>query len=135
MAKMRIFGKLLGSTSGLQKFILDNLKNMINTKLFSKTSQMQQRIKEIVMNNIRQQEEYMSLKAGPLRNILGIQNPQSVDSILQILEDMDITVKKPSSSGSSIAASIIINMAKSGLDNLISSPSASYISEGGFEIN
>lgn len=135
MAKMKIFGKVLGNINQLQKFILDDLKKMINTKLFSKAPQMQDTIKDIVLESIRQQDEYMSLKAGPLRNILGIESPSSVDAILQTLEDIVIVVKKPATSGSSIGANITINMVPNGFDNLISSPGASYTSEGGFQVN
>ena len=62
-------------------------------------------------------------------------NPTDVDAILQQLEEMEIKIKKPTSSGSGIDARIMINMVQNGFADILSSPAASYTSANGFQIN
>ena len=57
MANINIFGKILGSTSQFKKFIIDNIKQKINTRIFSKSQTMQSTIKSIVIESIRNQDE------------------------------------------------------------------------------
>lgn len=135
MARMKIFSKVLGNVNNFKKFILDSIKDRLNTKIFSRVKDTQSIIRNMILESIRNQPEYSSLKAGELRHALGVQNPATVDAILSVLESMDIKIKKPTSTGSSVDAKITINMVQDGFADLLSSSAASYVSENGFTVN
>lgn len=135
MSRMKIFSKVLGSVNNFKKFILDSIKDRLNTKIFSRVKDTQSTIRDMILDSIRNQPEYSSLKAGELRHALGVQNPATVDAILSVLESMDIKIKRPTSTGSGVDAKITINMVRDGFADLLAAPAASYISENGFDVN
>jgi hypothetical protein len=135
MAKIKIFSKLLSNINDFKKFIISSIKDRITSSLFSNVSATEETIKNIVIENIRRQPEYSSLKFGELRGMLGIANAGDVDTILTELEDMKIKIKKPSASAKGIDARIEINMVRDGFAQLLSSPAASFVSEKGYPVD
>jgi hypothetical protein len=135
MARMKIVSKILGNISDLQKFIVNSIRDQLNAKLFTKVGDAQSRIKDIIINNIKQQPEYSSLKSGELRGAFGLANTLDVDVILSELENMSVEIKKPVASSKGIDARISISMVRNGFADLLSSPAASFVSENGYQVN
>lgn len=135
MAKLKIFSKLLTSIGDFKKFIINSIKDRVTSSLFSQVSKTEEVIKNIVIENIRRQPEYSSLKFGELRGMFGIANVGNVDTILSELEDMRIKIKKPTASGQGIDARMEISMVKDGFAQLLSSPAASFVSEKGYPVD
>lgn len=135
MAKLKIFSKLLSNINDFKKFIINSIKDRITSSLFSNVSTTEETIKNIVIENIRRQPEYSSLKFGELRGMFGIANVGDVDTILAELEDMKIKIKKPSASAKGIDARMEISMVRNGFAQLLSSPAASFVSENGYSVD
>lgn len=135
MAKLKIFSKLLSNINDFKKFIIKSIKDRVSASLFSNVSTTEETIKNIVLENIRRQPEYSSLKFGELRGMFGIANVADVDVILSELEDMKIKIKKPSAGAQGIDARIEINMVRDGFAELLSSPAASFVSEKGYPVD
>lgn len=135
MNNIQIFSKVLGSINNFKKYILDNIIETLNKKFFSNEKIIEQDIRDIVLNNIRNQPEYYSLKSGALRNQFGIANTSLVDSVLQQLDDLQIITIRPQKKSNTIEASFIINMIKENFSEIISSSGASYTTEKGSKID
>lgn len=134
MSNINIFGKVLGTATQFKKFILNNISEIINRRLFNNLNSVEKDISTIIINNIKEQPEYSSLKSGSLRNQFGIANTSVVDSILLELDDIQVKIIKPIIKGDSIQANLIINMINNNFSEIISSSSAAYISEKGSQI-
>lgn len=135
MANMKIFSKIVGDIAGLKKFIIKSITDRLNATLFSQTSRSAEFVKNTILESIRRQDEYSSLKSGRLRNMFGIQNSSDVDLILSEIENMSVDIKKPTSGAGGINARISISMIRNNFADLLSSPAASYTSENGFPVN
>jgi hypothetical protein len=135
MANVNITGKLLGNISNFKKFILDSISKNINKSFFSNTKQYEENIKNIIIENIKNQPEYSSLKSGKLREQFGLANVSLVDNVLSGLDDMVIKLNKPKIKGDFIDASFTINVIKEDLSNLLSDQSASYVTSKGSQID
>lgn len=135
MAKLKIFSKLLTSIGDFKKFIINSIKDRVSSSLFSQVSKTEEVIKNIVIENVRKQPEYNSLKFGELRGMFGIANVGDVDTILSELDDMRIKIKKPTASARGIDARMEISIVKEGFAQLLSSPAASFVSEKGYPVD
>jgi len=135
MSSINIFGKLLGNVNQFKKFILTSISDNINKSLFSKINLVEKDISKIVIQSIRNQPEYSSLKSGILRNQLGIKNPTVIDSILAELDDIQVQIVKPSVRGDNIEAKVVINMIKDNYIDILSADGSSYMSEKGSQID
>lgn len=136
MANVNIFSKVITSASSLSKQLLQDLANQINKKFFSgNLSSIENKIKTIIQNNIKQQPEYSALKSGKLKHEFGISNVGAVDSIIEHLNNIDITIKKASVGANEINAKIIIGLVKDNLDGVFDIASASVQSEKGSNLN
>jgi hypothetical protein len=134
MSKIQIFSKILGSIGDLKKYILDNLSKAINKTLFTNLNTIEKNISSIIIQSIKQQPEYTSLKSGILRHEFGLANTGVVDAILAELENIQIKIIRPNVKGDAIEASFIINMIKSNFEDILSSSYASYTTEKGSNI-
>lgn len=135
MSNIRLFSKVLDSSASLSKYILDNFIKIINQTFFTQSNAMQQAIADIVIQSIRNQPEYSSLKGGELRHQFGIANTAVVDQILSQLNDIQIKINKPKASSKGIEASLVINMIKENYADIASSGAGAYVSEKGSQIN
>ncbi len=135
MSNVRIFSKIKGNINDLKKFIVKSIVDKLNSTVFSNVGNSERFIKDTILQSIRRQDEYSSLKSGELRNLLGIANSSDVDAILSELENVEVKIKKPKTGANSVNASIDISMIQEGFQDLLSSPSASYISENGVQVN
>lgn len=134
MANMKIFGKLLTSSTDFKNYILKTVSETVNKRLFSKFAPAEDTIRDIVISSIKAQPEYSSLKSGELRNRFGIQSAAQVDEVLTALGDIDTKIDKARISGDQITAEITINMIKSDFGTL-GANAGTYVSEGGSEID
>ena len=112
MSNIRLFSKVLGNSASLSKYILDNFIKIINKTFFTQSNAMQQDIASIVIQSIKNQPEYSSLKGGELRHQFGIANTAVVDQILSQLNDIEIKINKPKAISKGIEANLVINMIK-----------------------
>jgi hypothetical protein len=135
MSDIRIFSKLLQGSGDLARYITQNFIQIINKNFFSKKNIIQQNISSIVIESIKAQPEYSSLKSGVLRNQFGIANVSVVDSILSELDDIQVQLIKPRALKNGIEASLIVNMIKEGFPDILGSSGASYVSEKGSQID
>lgn len=134
MSNIRIFSKLLGNISNFKRYILDTISTTINKRLFSQSNTTEKTISNIVIESIKNQPEYTSLKSGILRHQFGLANVGVVDAILSELNDIQVKIIKPNISGDSIEAKFVINMIKNNFADILSSSAASYVSEKGSTI-
>ena len=135
MSNIRLFSKVLGNSASLSKYILDNFIKIINKTFFTQSNAMQQDIASIVIQSIKNQPEYSSLKGGELRHQFGIANTAVVDQILSQLNDIEIKINKPKAISKGIEANLVINMIKENYADIVSSGSGVYASEKGSQIN
>ena len=135
MGNVRIFSKIKGNLNDLKKFVIKSIVDKLNSTMFSNVGNTERFIKDTILQSIRSQDEYSSLKSGELRNVLGVANSSDVDALLSELDNVAVKIKKPKTGGNSVNASIDISMVREGFSDLLSSPSASYTSENGVEVN
>ena len=134
MSDIKIFGKLLGNINQFKKFILQSMSDNLNKYLFTKINSVEKKIRNIVIQSIKNQPEYTSLKSGTLRNQLGIPNTAAIDSVISALDDIQVKIIKPSVKGDGVEAKIVINMIKDNYLEILSDSGASYITEKGTQI-
>ena len=134
MSDIKIFGKLLSNINQFKKFILQSISDNINKSLFTKINSVEKDISNIVIQSIKNQPEYTSLKSGTLRNQLGIPNTAAVDSVISALDDIQVKIIKPSVKGDGVEAKIVINMIKENYSEILSDNGASYTTEKGTQI-
>lgn len=135
MSNFRIFSKVLGDSGKFKKYILDNISKLLNANFFNKLKNVETQISDLVIQSIRAQPEYGSLKSGILRNEFGLPNTGLVDAILDQLNDIQVQIIKPSVRGNAIQASFVLNMVKENFSEILSSSSASFVTEKGSQID
>lgn len=135
MSRLNIFTKIIGNVGDFKKYILQNIKNILNRQLFSNINVNAEAIKDIVISNIISQPEYSSLISGSLRNQFGLPTSQLVDGIIEELKDISIDIQKPKISGNKIDANIAISLIKEDFQQILSSNYASFTTEKGSQLN
>ena len=82
---MKIEFKLLETDSDIANNIFRAIQSSLSTIMTKVEAEIQRRVKEILVDALRSEPEYQSLKSGILRAELGIQNPDTVDKIIEKL--------------------------------------------------
>ena len=130
---MRLTLDLLESDSNISKTILDLLAKQINSNINKQFNKLQDSIKNIVINSLKQQPEYISLLGGQLQYEFGITNPQQkLDAILAVLKNsMVASMNKVMVSGPSLKGGFTIEFIRSDYSDILQLPEASFITEKG----
>jgi hypothetical protein len=130
---MRLELKLLESDITIAKNILDILSKQINKQLSKNFPKIQDSIKKVVIDSIKNQPEYASLIGGQLQYEFGITNPKSrLDAILNTLEQsMVSSLNKVVPSGYGLKGGFKIEFIKSDYSDILPLPESSFVSEKG----
>lgn len=131
---MKFFTKVLNNAQDFKRHILKTIAKSLNDNLFKDLNKSEKYIKEVVIDAIKRQPEYNELKAGILRNKFGLADTGVVDQVLNALDDMEISIKKPSPSRNEIQASFAINMIKDNFMQVLSSSAATITTEKGQQL-
>lgn len=112
---MNISIKLLQSDSEIRISILEEISKHIDGALTKSILNIKKDIENIILNAVRNEPEYASLKSGKLRYELGIPDPGVVDTIVnKILETINIHKKNTTFNNSGIVGGIILTALNNG---------------------
>jgi len=137
MTRIPMSLKLVESDTQIYKKILSALLPEVSTLFNNSANKLNDQIPNILLNNITRQPEYNALINDPnLRGQLGLVDPQArlSDIISAITNNKAVSLNSPKISGNKIVANFSIKMVKSNFADLLSLGSASFISEGGYNI-
>lgn len=92
---MKINVKLLESNSQIRKLILNALMGDVQNTINKSIGIIENKIKQVVLEALRNEPEYASLKGGQLRYELGIPDSTSIDLVVQSLANTFKLIPKP----------------------------------------
>lgn len=106
---MKINIKLLESNSVITKNILQEISKYIDVAISKSLTGIKQDIEKIVLDSVKNEPEYLSLKNGQLRYEFGIPNTSVVDSILQkIINTINIHKKNTTFNQSGVVGGFVL---------------------------
>lgn len=91
---MNINITLSESDSEIRRSILEQISEYIDSALAKSINNIKKDIEQIVMDAVKNEPEYISLKSGQLRYELGLPDPSVVDAIIQKIIDTINVYKK-----------------------------------------
>jgi hypothetical protein len=118
--------------SGFEKQINAEIKRMIRAIIVSASPSIQVKVGDILEDAIRSSPEYISLLGGKLYHELGVLNAQSAFSEIIAVIKKNIEVRYINTPGA--LGGISISYIRKNNDDVLSIPSAKFISEGGFAV-
>lgn len=130
--------KIVESNTEIKKRILTALLPEVSTYFNKAINQLNNKIPLILINNITKQPEYNALiNDVNLRGQLGIVDPETrLSEILTSINNNKVVVlNSPKLSRDQIVGKFIIKMVKSDFSDLLSLSSASFVSEGGYNVS
>lgn len=133
---LRLSIDILESDTVIAKKILGILAKKLNKKLVKSFDQLQDQIKSIIINSLKNQPEYSSLLGGQLQYEFGIPDPSSrLNSIINTLEQSMIArLNKVIVSGYQLKGGFSIEFIKSDYNDILSLPDASFVTEKGSKL-
>lgn len=84
---MEIRLKIVESNSEINRLILQNIKQYLDTRIHKVANIVQTKLPPIIADGLRQEPEYASLLGGELRAELGIPDISAIDSIIEIISN------------------------------------------------
>lgn len=134
MSNINIFSKVIQSVGDFKKFVLKSLTESLNNKLFKDLKKTEDFIRDTIIESVKNQDEYNSLKSGILRNQFGLADTSVVDQVLNELDDLIVTINKPRAGSNAINANFTINMIKEDHSSILSSSAARIQTEKGGQL-
>lgn len=134
---MKINVKLLESNSQVRKLILNALMGDVQNTINKSIRSIESKIKQLVLDALKSEPEYESLKGGQLRYELGIPDSTSIDLVVQSLVDtLQLTTKPLKITNLGLGGGFQLTMIGRGdLDNISNSDFASvFDSNGGYSL-
>jgi len=135
MSNINIFSQVVQSVGDFKKFVLKSITESLNNKLFKDLRKTEDFIRDTVIDSIKNQDEYDSLKSGRLRNQFGLADTSVVDQVLNQLDDLIVSIDRPRSNSNTINANFTINMIKEDHASLLSSSGATIQTEKGGKLD
>ena len=129
--------KIVESNTEIKKRILTALLPEVSNYFTKVVNQLNNKIPPILINNITRQPEYNALLTDVnLRGQLGIIDPQArLSEIITSIDNSKVVVlNTPKISRDQIIGKFSIKMVKSDFSDLLALSSASFVSEGGYNI-
>lgn len=127
---MRFDIQLAESDSEITRIVLQAIQDQLNKRLSSITSSLIPKIKTIVSDALRAEPEYASLTNGKLRYELGIENPSSVDSIInKLVNTIELDNQSIKLSGRSLSGGFTLRMMKSDDLNGVIADSDAFVND------
>ncbi len=126
--------KLVESDTQIKKMIFDALAQDLNDTIRKSLPEINENIKDMVKDSLKQEPEYSSLKSGQLRAEFGIKDPNDVDKVIEAMVDAaKITLVPVKVTQMGVSGGFKYTMLKADdLDGVIFTDIASVIDDKGY---